>query len=206
MIYLSHREWKNYTTNNSVIPKWVKNTEVSGCPGLVNYVTEGLVILSDADYEFETSDGEMVPWNTHTEENVSIHRYGQAKIHKPEYTIVKINVGIMLRHEENSRLTTLLMNYDPLDSSVQVMPAIFPLLDVWSPLLINTIYEDGHHLIKKGDPIARIMINYSADLQYEDVGLTNYNGMMHEWMKLKVENNILSTFTRESKKCPFHSQ
>lgn len=203
MIYLKHREWKNYLTNNTQVPEWSKNTPVSGCPGLMNYVTDGLVILSDHDYEFETEDGHLTPWSFETETNISTHKYEQAGIYKPGHTIVKFNTGLMARHEEKYRLLCLISDYEPLDSKIRTMSGVFPLLDIWSPMLINTVFPNGHHKIKRGDPIARLFITYAGDFQFVDEGLIEPKLMM-PWWHLAEQPNVLSTFNKEMKKCPFH--
>lgn len=204
MIYLTHRTWKNYTTNNTVVPEWIKNTSVSGCPGLVNYVTEGIVILSEDDYEFETESGKITHWNVNSEECISSHYFSQANIYKPNQTIVKFNSFLMIKHDEEFRLSTLVADYDPLDSKIKVITATFPVLDIWTPVLINTVFPDGHHVVKKGDPIARLIISHAGNFEYVDGGLTKYGPEMKPWMDLKAKGNTLSTFNKEIKKCPFH--
>lgn len=197
------REWKNYLTNNTLVPEWSKNTPVSGCPGLMNYVTEGIVILSDNDYEFEVKEGTISPWTFETELYVSLHDYQQAGIYKPGHTIVKFNTGLMARHDEKSRMLCLLSDYEPLDSKVRVMPGVFPMLDIWSPMLINTVFADGHYRINKGDPIARLFVSYAGDFQYVDDGFIEPK-LMVPWWHLAEQTNVLSTFNKEVKKCPFH--
>lgn len=203
MIYVRHRSWKNYLLNNTLLPTWSKDTGVSGCPGLMNYVTEGIVILSDMDFEFETKDNEFIPWNYNAETFLQQHYYEQAGLRKKNSTIVKFNTGIMMRHENEDRLSCLVSDYEPLDSKIRVMPGLLPILDIWTPMLINTVFENGEHSIKQGDPIARVFINYAADIQYVEDGHINPS-MMDTWTQLASRPNVLSTFNKEIKKCPFH--
>lgn len=207
MIHLMHRHWKNYVTNNSVTPPWIKNTQVSGCPGLVNYATEGIVILADDDYEFETKDGTIIPWNHHAEMNLPAHFYEQANMRKPGHTICKFNTGIFIKHSEKERLLCLVSDYDPLHTPVRVMPATLPILDVWTPVLLNTVYLDGHHFVEKGQPLARMIISYASKFEFSDDGESPID-IMDEWLKIKKagdESSALSVFNKELKKCPFHS-
>lgn len=201
---MKHRSWKNYLTNNKILPHWTKNTDVSGCPGLMNYVTDGLLILADADYEFETVSGTIIPWNFDSETNLSAHQYFQADVQKPNHTIVKFNTGLMGRQDETDRLMCFLSDYEPLDSKVRVMPGIFPLLDIWSPFLINTVFPDGHHVIAKGDPIARVFVTFAGQFEYVDEGIIEPKLLM-PWWRMAESENVLSTFNKEMKKCPFHN-
>lgn len=203
MIYVRHRGWKNYLINNTLLPKWAKDTQVSGCPGLMNYVTEGIVVLSDLDYEFETRDNVLIPWNHNSEIFTQQHYYEQAGLHKPNSTIVKFNTGIMMKQDNESRLSCIVSDYEPLNSKIKVMPGLLPLLDIWTPMLINTVFENGHHVVKTGDPIARIFINYAADIEFVDDGHIDPS-MMKPWSELAGQPNVLSTFNKEIKKCPFH--
>lgn len=204
MIQITTRQWKNYQTNNSIKPDWTKNTQVSTCPGLMNYVTEGLVVLCPDDFEFETADGKLIHWSATSENNLIPHYYWQADIVNPGHTIVKFDTGIMLKHVEEHRLFCLLSDYEPMNPAIKVMPAVFPLLDVWSPVMMNTVWRDGIHKVKKGDPLARIFLSYYGDFEYEYAGETNYLKQAEEWLKLKEEPNILTAFNKEMKKCPFH--
>ena len=201
---MKHRGWKNYLTNNSLLPAWSKNTQVSGCPGLMNYVTEGIVILADEDYEFETRDGDIIPWSCSTESYISQHYYEQAEISKPNHTIVKFNTGVMARQDETERLVCFISDYEPLDSAIRVMPGMLPLLDIWTPFLINTVFTNGHHKVNKGDPIARVFINFAGNFDVIDDGIIEPKLMM-PWKRLADSPNVLTTFNKEMKKCPFHN-
>lgn len=208
MIHLSHRTWKNYVTNNSLAPNWVRNTQVSACPGLVNYVTEGVVILADEEYEFETSNGKMIPWNYHTERNLHPHFYDQADIVKPMHTICKFDTGLLIKHDEEERLLCVISDYDPMHSDVHAMPGTLPILKVWTPVLINTVYRDGHYLVKKGQPIARIIISFAGKFEFAEAVKTE-KGFTDDWQDIKEVAGTglgsLATFNRELKKCPFHN-
>jgi hypothetical protein len=170
----------------------------------MNYVTEGLVILSPDDYEFETEDGQLSHWSGSSEEWLTVHDWFQADLDKPGITMVKFNTGVMLRHDETSRIFCLLNDYEPLDPEIKVMTGIFPLLDVWSPVMLNTFWPNGHHIVRKGTPLTRIFISYAGDFKYEHAGDTNYDKQVKPWMQLKESPNILTTFNKEMKKCPFH--
>jgi hypothetical protein len=185
------------------MPKWTKDTQVSGCPGLMNYVTEGIVILSDNDYDFETKDNRLIPWNFNAETYLQQHYYEQAGVSKPNSTIVKFNTGIMMKYENEHRLSCIVSDYEPFDSKIRVMPGLLPILDIWTPMLINTVFENGEHSVKKGDPIARIFLTYAADIQFIEDGQINPS-MIEPWRELAAKPNVLSTFNKEIKKCPFH--
>ena len=171
-------------------------------------MTEGIVVLADDDYEFETIDGRMIPWNHHTESHIHIHHYYQAGMSKPGHTICKIDTGLLIKHDEKERLVCLLTNYDPMDSAVDVMPADLPILQVWTPFLINTVYKNGHHHIKKGDPIARAIIAYAGNFQYADE-VQSKKSDTDDWFAIKDHSDsthgALTTFNKELKKCPFHN-
>lgn len=205
MIYLTTKDWDNYVLNNSLRPEWTNNTQVSTCPGLMNYVTEGMVVLAPEDYEFETNDGDISHWNTNSEENIKLHHWYQADLYKPGYTIVKFNTGIMLRQDEKNRVFCVLSDYEPLDPSIKVMPAVFPLLDIWSPVMMNTVWPNGHHFVAKGEPLARIFISYAGNFEFKHEGKTSWVEQTKEWENLKKQPpSVLTAFNKEMKKCPFH--
>jgi hypothetical protein len=171
----------------------------------MNYVTEGLLVLSPDSFEFETSDGKIIHWSASSENNLIPHYFHQADIQRPGYTIVKFDTGILLKAvDEKHRLLCLLGDYEPMNPAIKVMPAVFPLLDIWSPVMMNTVWQDGHHKVEKGDPLARIFVSYQGNFEYEYVGETNFHTQTQDWMDLKSQPNILTAFNKEMKKCPFH--
>jgi hypothetical protein len=172
----------------------------------MNYVTEGLVVLCPEDYEFETYDGKLIHWSPGSETYLVTHHWYQADLYKPGSTIVKFDTGILLKSLYASRILCLLGDYEPLDPQIKVMTAVFPLLDVWSPLMMNTIWPNGHHKLSKGDPLARVFVSYAGEFEYEYAGETDYFQQTKEWMDLKGQPNVLTTFNREMKKCPFHNK
>jgi hypothetical protein len=206
MIYITTTDWHNYTTANSIKPAWTKYTQVSTCPGLMNYVGEGMVILSPKDYEFETKNGWLIPWNVATETDLTLHVWEQADIHKDNSTIVKIQTGVMGKQDEPERIFCLLGDYEPLDPAIKVIPAIFPLLDFWSPFLINTVWPNGHHKIKRGDPIVRVFISHYGEFNFKHIDDKEHK-LPTQWLNLKNSSrSILTAFNDAMNKCPIHKK